>query len=145
MKSIILCLLVSSLSVISSFAAEPPAKSAIEGTWLPIKAELGGQPMDEAVLKTISMNLENGKYHVSVAGNPDDGTFELQPSTNPKAMVIHGTEGPNKGRAIPAIYDLSGDTLRICYDLSPTNAHTPKEFKSSTGTRLYLVTYERKK
>ena len=141
----ILCFLAPGVVAISLLAADAPVKNSVEGDWVPVKAELGGQAMDEALLKTISMSLEKGKYHVSVAGNPDDGTYELQPATNPKTMVVHGTEGPNKGRAIPAIYDLTGDTLSICFDLSRTNAHTPKEFKSTAGTRLYLVTYQRKK
>ena len=43
-------------------------------------------------------------------------------------MTITGTEGPNHGRTFPAIYELKGDTLRICYDLS--GAKRPTEFKS---------------
>ena len=58
-------------------------------------------------------------------------------------MTITGTEGPNQGKTFPAIYELKGDTLRICYDLS--GAKRPTEFKSIAGTRLYLVTYNRKK
>jgi len=57
-------------------------------------------------------------------------------------MAITGTEGPNSGRTFPAIYELEGDTLRICYDLS--GVKRPTEFKSIAGTRLYLVTYVRK-
>jgi uncharacterized protein (TIGR03067 family) len=57
-------------------------------------------------------------------------------------MTITGTEGPNYGKTFPAIYELKGDTLRICYDLSGTKR--PTEFKSVAGTRLYLVTYHRK-
>jgi hypothetical protein len=41
----------------------------------------------------------------------------------------------------PAIYELDGDTLRICYDLSRTKR--PAEFKTLPATQLYLVTYER--
>jgi uncharacterized protein (TIGR03067 family) len=58
-------------------------------------------------------------------------------------MTITGTAGPNSGKTFPAIYELKGDTLRICYDLS--SAKRPTEFKSIAGTRLYLVTYNRKK
>ena len=42
-----------------------------------------------------------------------------------------------------AIYELNGDTLRICYDLS--GSKRPTEFKTAAGTKLYLVTYNRKK
>ena len=116
---------------------------AIEGTWIPTKADLGGQPMAEAILKTISLKLESGKYLVLVAGEPDKGTYTLDTTAQPKSMSVVGTEGVNHGRTFPAIYELDGDTLRICYDLS--GAKYPTEFKSLPGTKLYLVTYSRKK
>jgi uncharacterized protein (TIGR03067 family) len=110
---------------------------------VPVKADLGGQPMTDAVLKTISLKLDSGKYDVAVAGEPDKGTYTLDATSQPKGMTITGTEGPNQDRTFPAIYELNGDTLRICYDLS--GAKRPAEFKSVTGTKLYLVTYNRKK
>ena len=116
---------------------------AVQGSWVPATAELGGQPMTEAVLKTISLKLDNGKYEVLVGGNPDRGTYSIDSASKPKSMTITGTEGPNHGKTFPAIYELKGDTLRICYDLS--GAKRPTEFKSVAGTKLYLVTYNRKK
>jgi len=56
-------------------------------------------------------------------------------------MTITDTAGPNQGKTFPAIYELKGDTLRICYDLS--GAKRPTEFKTVAGTQLYLVTYTR--
>jgi len=127
-----------------AFAADPPDDAkAVQGSWTPTKAELGGQPMTEAVLKSISLKLDHGKYEVSVGGNSDKGTYTLDSASKPKSMTITGSEGPNSGKTFPAIYELKGDTLRICYDLS--GAKRPTEFKSIAGTKLYLVTYNRKK
>jgi uncharacterized protein (TIGR03067 family) len=127
-----------------TFAAEVPSDAkAVQGNWKPIKADLAGQPMTEAVLKSISLKLDKGKYEVFVGTQPDKGTYTLDSSSRPKGMTIAGTEGPNQGRTFPAIYELEGDTLRICYDLS--GAKRPTEFKSLAGTRLYLVTYSRQK
>ena len=129
---------------LTAFAADPPNDAkAVQGSWTPAKAELGGQPMADAVLKSISLKLTNGKYEVSVGGQPDKGTYTLDSTSKPKSMTITGTEGPNHGKTFPAIYELKGDTLRICYDLS--GSKQPAEFKSVAGTRLYLVTYKRKK
>ena len=126
-------------------AADPHDNKSLRGDWIPVKAELGGQAMSEEVLKTITMNLGDGTYHVDVAGKPDKGTYEVDSSSVPSGMAIKGTEGPNKGRLIPAIYEVKGQTLRICYDLAREGAKRPKNFKSEPGTQLYLVTYERKK
>jgi uncharacterized protein (TIGR03067 family) len=86
---------------------------------------------------------KRGQYVALVSGNPDKGTYTLDEAARPKGMTITGTEGPNKGKTFPAIYELQGDTLRLCYDLSGTKR--PTEFKSSAGTELFLVTYTRAK
>ncbi len=126
------------------FAADPPADAkAVQGNWKPVKAELAGQPMPDAVLKSISLKLDNGKYEVFVGDKPDRGTYTVDSTSNPKSMTITGTAGPNRGKTFPAIYELKGDTLRMCYDLS--GAKRPADFKSTAGTQLYLVTYNRKK
>lgn len=115
----------------------------LQGTWSPITAELGGKSMPETVLKSISLKLDRNRYEVFADGSPDRGTYSTDASTQPKAMTITGTEGPNKGQSFPCIYDVQGDTMRICYDLS--GAQRPTEFKSPPGTKVFLVTYARKK
>ena len=95
---------------------------------------MGGQPITEAVLKSISLKLDNGKHEVFVGGNPDQGTYTLDATSKPKSMTITSTEGPNQDKTSPAIYELRGDTLSICYDLSGAKRLT--EFKSIAGTRL---------
>ncbi len=123
-------------------ADRPDDAKSIQGAWIPNKAELGGKPVPDAVLKMIKLKLDNGKYEASVAGESDVGTYTLDVGSKPKGMTVNGTEGPNKGKSYPAIYELDGDMLRICYDLS--GAKRPTDFKSSAGTKLYVVTYKRK-
>ena len=116
---------------------------AVQGNWKPIKAELAGQPMAGEILQTISLKLDQGKYEVFVGEAPDRGTYTIDSTTSPKSMTVIGTEGPNRGRTFPAIYEIKAGTLRICYDLS--GAKRPAEFKSLPGTKLYLVTYQLQK
>jgi uncharacterized protein (TIGR03067 family) len=118
------------------------AKS-MDGTWLPSEAELGGEKFPDEVRKTIKLVIGDGKYTVTVGKNPDKGTVKLDPSKKPKEMDIIGTEGPNKGKTILAIYEKTEDTLRVCYDLS--GKARPTEFKTMKDTQLFLVTYKREK
>lgn len=135
------CLAVcASLNAVAARQGDDDAK-AIQGDWKPVKGELGGLQMTDAVLKTISLRLDDGKYEVFVNAASDKGTYELDPGAKPRSITVTGTAGPNKGRTFPAIYELDGDTLRICYDLS--GAKRPTEFKTVEGTKLYLVTYRR--
>ena len=115
----------------------------IDGTWFPAEAEIGGQKFPEEVRKIMKLEVKDGKYTVTVGKGIDRGTIKLNPAAKPQAMDITGTEGPNKGKTHPAIYERKGDTLRICYDLSG-KGH-PKEFKSTAGTQLFLVTYKLEK
>jgi len=116
---------------------------AIQGTWLPLTAELAGREFPPAVRNSIKLVLEGERYTVTVGDQIDEGTITLDPSKNPKAMTITGTRGPNEGKTFLAIYELSGDSLRICYDLS--GKAYPGEFKTKSGTQLYLVDYRRRK
>jgi uncharacterized protein (TIGR03067 family) len=115
----------------------------IDGTWLPATAELAGKKFPDEIRKTMKLVIKGNKYTVTVGKNPDKGTIKLDSTAKPKAMDITGTEGPNKGKTILAIYERKGDTLRICYDLSGKSR--PKEFKTREGTQLFLVTYKREK
>jgi uncharacterized protein (TIGR03067 family) len=115
----------------------------IQGTWLPETAELAGKMFPDEVRKTIKLVVKGNKYTVTVGEKVDKGTIKLNPAAKPKALDITGTDGPNKGRTILAIYERNGDTLRICYDLGGKNR--PTEFKTKEGTKLFLVTYKREK
>jgi uncharacterized protein (TIGR03067 family) len=140
----ILCLGLVIAAALNTFAADPGDDAkVIQGSWKPVKAELGGKPMPDEVLKIISLKLDNGRYDVLVGTQPDKGTYTLDAAAKPKGMSVTGTEGPNVGKTFPAIYELKGDTLRVCYDLS--GAKRPTEFETTAGTQLYLVTYSRKK
>jgi uncharacterized protein (TIGR03067 family) len=133
---------VTSLTV---FAADDAADvKALQGLWVPVKAEFGGQLLPEDVLKTIILKLTNHDYEVTITGEQSDyGTWTIDTSTTPKSMTIVGTKGPNTGKTFPCVYEVKADTFRICYDLS--GAKRPAEFKTATGTKLYLVSYNRKK
>jgi uncharacterized protein (TIGR03067 family) len=142
----LLCITFIASVCLTSFAATDDSTDvkALQGSWVPAKAELGGQPLPSDVLKTITLKLTNQDYEVTITGEQSDaGTWSIDPSSKPKGMTIVGTKGPNAGKTFPCIYELKGDTFRICYDLS--GAKRPTEFKTTAGTKLYLVTYNRKK
>jgi uncharacterized protein (TIGR03067 family) len=137
-------LFVFALVLSSSLAARgADTRDTIDGTWLPEKAELAGKPFPEAYRKTMKLVVKDGKYTVTLGKTTDIGTVKLKASSKPKEIDIVGTEGPNKGKTILAIYERDGDTLRICYDLSGKSR--PKEFKTKEETQLFLVTYKRQK
>ena len=126
----------------SSLFSAPGEKEAWR-TVLPSAAELAGKMFPDEVRKTIKLVIKDDKYTVTVGEKVDKGTVKLNPAAKPKALDITGTDGPNKGKTILAIYERNGNTLRVCYDLGGKNR--PTEFKTKEGTQLFLVTYKREK
>ncbi len=116
---------------------------ANDGTWLPTAAELAGKKFPDEVRKSIKLVIKDGKYTVTAGKAVDKGNVKMNASAKPKTLDITGTDGPNKGKTIKAIYERDGDTLRICYDASGKGR--PTEFKTKEGTQLFLVTYKREK
>ena len=99
--------------------------------------------MTDADLKNIILKVANDKFEVFVGKQADRNTYVLDSAAKPKGMTITSVEGPNQGKTFPAIYEIDGDTLRICYDLSGTKR--PAKFETTAGTLLCLATYHRKK
>lgn len=125
---------------LTTMAAEPDQKS-LQGVWQLQEAELAGKPFPEEVRKAIKLTVKDDKYEVTAGKELDQGSLKLNGAAKPKEMDIIGTDGPNKGKTILAIYEQEGDTLRVCYDLTGTKR--PTEFKSSEGTLIFLAKYMR--
>jgi uncharacterized protein (TIGR03067 family) len=115
----------------------------MEGDWSPVMAELGGAKLPPEPLKTIKLTLKDGKYTVVIGDKIDKGTYKIDAAKKPKELDITGTEGSNKGKKFLAIYELNGDTLKVCYDLS--GKERPTEFATKADTQLFLAEYKRDK
>ena len=114
----------------------------LNGIWVPKDAELGGVKLPEESLKNWKLTLKPEQYVFENGKEADQGEWKLDTSKTPQAMDITGTEGPNKGKTILAICELSKDGLKICYDLGGKSR--PTEFMTKPGTPLFLVNYQRK-
>ena len=116
---------------------------ALDGTWIPQSGELGGSKFPDEILKKIELVTKDGKYTVTADKQVDKGSIKIDAAKKPKHMDIVGGEGPNKGKTFPAIYEIDGDILKICYDLS--GKERPKEFKTASGTMTLLIVYKKAK
>ena len=80
------------------------------------------------------MTLKEGK---------DFGSLKLDETAKPKAMDATKTEGLEAGKVLKAIYELSGDTLRVCYAFDGETR--PTAFATEDGSAWVLITYKREK
>jgi uncharacterized protein (TIGR03067 family) len=132
-----------SLTLPMAFGDTGTDSKDLEGTWLPLTAEMAGKKYPDQILKTMKLVVKDNKYTVTVGEQMDEGTCTLDQSKSPKEMDIKGTKGPNEGKTFLTIYEHDKDTLRVCYDLSGTGR--PTEFATKPKTSLFLVTYKRAK
>jgi uncharacterized protein (TIGR03067 family) len=119
------------------------ARAEMNGTWVPTAAELDGEKLPKAAYETIKLVVKDEKYTVTFGDLVDEGTVTLDLESDPTGMEIKGTKGPNDGKTIPAIYEFKDDTLKVCYNLE--GKKRPKEFKTTAGSKFYMVTYKREK
>lgn len=114
----------------------------IEGVWQPLKAELSGEYAPDMVLERMSLILNAGRYSVHFGGELSDrGAYTINVVVPHSVITLTGEHGANRGKTIPAIFQLVGDRLRVCYGLE---GQLPAAFVAGATTRFYLVSYRRK-
>ena len=104
-------------------AKPKPDAEAIQGTWQMEKYEGESAPPTE--LGPLRMTFQNGKLTVSLGGREEmpHATYKLDPAAKVKTIdITHDSE------TIHGIYELTGDTLRLCISDEPMPAR-PTEFK----------------
>lgn len=115
----------------------------LQGTWLPVSAEMGGQKLTEEFLRKTSLSLRQEKYTVRVGDTNDHGVIKLVADTLPKAMDITSSDPAQEGKSFPAIFEVEGNSLLVCYDLE--GKKRPNAFKSPMGTQWLLIQYKKEK
>jgi uncharacterized protein (TIGR03067 family) len=115
-----------------------------QGTWTIESSETGGKAIPPGELKGLIVIFEGDKHTVKRGDEVIQvGTQKLDPSESPKAIDVTMTEGPNKGAVMLGIYEIDGDTLKVCFD--PRGKKRPTEFKSPPGSENFVNVHKRVK
>jgi uncharacterized protein (TIGR03067 family) len=127
-----------------TFGADSHDKApSLDGTWVPSSAEIAGKKLPAAAIASWKLVLKDADYTFTSNEPTDKGTVKFDRSAKPMTMDIKGVDGPNKGKTILAIFEVNGDVLKVCYDVS--GRKRPTEFQTKKGTALFLVHYKLKK
>jgi uncharacterized protein (TIGR03067 family) len=122
----------------------------LQGEWVVAGAEKGGKKLSEDERRKLSkffltkVVVTDDKWNCWISednaepkeGMPQDLT--LDPSKSPKRMMF----GPN-----PAIYQVEGDTLKVCCDgnFSKEESDIPTAFDTSKNENWYCYILKKKK
>jgi uncharacterized protein (TIGR03067 family) len=103
----------------------------IEGTWRFVAHEANGQKSPPEELAQLKITFSGDKFTVTQQGKVvQAGTHKLDPSKKPAQIDAMITEGQGKGGTMLGVYELDGNTIRVCFD--PTGKERPT---SVTGKR----------
>ena len=109
----------------------------MQGNWVPVEMVANGEAVGIEVLSNIKLAIKGKEYFVHIGDNDDSGSFELGATQTPKQMDVKN----KKSESTSAIYELTGDTLRVCYAVN--NSARPTDFKSTTGSDRIMAVYKR--
>ena len=117
--------------------------AVLAGRWVPVAAEVSGQPLEISDLRVASLSFTDDNYAIvdRSGATVDAGTWELGSLTALRAIDLLGSHGPYAGRRVLAIIALDGDRLCIAYDLEC--AKRPSGWKHEREQLLLCITYMR--
>lgn len=121
----------------------PRTPAELDGTWIPVAADVSGQALLIEELRVGRFVLDRGEYEIFDRAERvvDRGDFRVDDAQEPPAMDIVGVDGPGAGRTLLAIYQLEGDRLVVCYDLEIGTR--PLTMQAQPDQLLLRLTYER--
>jgi uncharacterized protein (TIGR03067 family) len=108
----------------------------LQGTWKMDRATLNGQPM----MNDVRWVFDGDHMTIVLKGNYQGGVkseFQLGTGDSPNTILIKYFDNPlaaqgYTGGSYTGIYKLSGDKLRVCYDMR--GQQYPKNFDAGKGT-----------
>jgi uncharacterized protein (TIGR03067 family) len=119
-------------------AADPLA--AFQGTWEVVSVEKEGSPLPQDDIAGITVVITGSAYRLINKDNISKGTFTVDPSKDPKQMDVGHKE--NDSDTMPAIYEITSDTFRVCYN--PDGGTRPTSFSTKPDSPFMSVVYKRK-
>jgi uncharacterized protein (TIGR03067 family) len=117
------------------------AQHRLEGTWVPVAADVAGKPLFVQELRVRYFVLESGAYSIIDRTNHvvDRGTYHVNEAA--ATLDIVGREGPGARKTLLAIFQLDVDSLTVCYDLD--GEERPANMQPKQDQLLLSITYAR--
>ena len=108
----------------------------LNGTWLPVKQEMGGRLLPGATLENQKLIISDSTY-TFIAESIDKGVVRYRDNK----MDIYGKEGVNAGKHFTAIYKYENGQLTVCYNLSGDSY--PEAFETKGKPTFFLSVFKK--
>jgi uncharacterized protein (TIGR03067 family) len=106
---------------------------SLTGTWMAVSGEENGKEISKDDAKAFELTIKDGKYTLKIMGKEQEqGTITVDPEKKPKTIDIDITSGDDKGKSQKGIYELDGDTLKVC--VARPEEERPKELAGKAAS-----------
>jgi uncharacterized protein (TIGR03067 family) len=112
-----------------------------QGSWKPVAVEVDGSPVPPHEYQDARLVIAGDRFllwnPLPDAGQRVEGSIRVDPSKTPKHLDLR-LDG---GQAFQEVYELEGDTLRVCYPVR--GGARPTSLRTAPGSGLSLAVYRR--
>lgn len=120
---------------------------AMQGTWKAVAIERNGvkAPNDET-LKKFRVVISSDTLTADDGTKQIPATFRVDVKPKVTTLEMRPSEGEARGKYLEGIFELDGDSLKICFDHEGRNGKRPTAFKTkpNSGQTLYILKREKK-
>jgi uncharacterized protein (TIGR03067 family) len=121
-------------------AADPLAP--LQGTWEIVSVEKDGSQVPQDDIAGMTVMISGSAYKLINKDNVSKGTFSLDASKDPKQMDVRHQSENGDSHSMPAIYEITADSFRVCYN--PEGETRPTSFSTKPDSGFLSVSYKRK-
>jgi uncharacterized protein (TIGR03067 family) len=125
-------------------AGEPPGSDLdrLQGTWVLVAMQREGEDVPAEEFKGWSAVYEGNRISLRDGERVRRrGIVTLDPSRKPKSINTWDQDGPYEDQTVPGIYELEGETLKLCF--SRPGSERPREFTTRTKPGFLYCVYKR--
>ena len=113
----------------------------LQGIWKIVALEVEGKEMAAAMFAGASIAIEADNFSTTSMGATFTGKVTCEAAENVSTIDITFTAGPHAGQKSLGIYQLAGDTWKLCLGLAGYDR--PQEFATAPGSGHALESLRR--
>jgi uncharacterized protein (TIGR03067 family) len=122
-------------------AAEADDTRAWQGTWKLVSCTYNGEPQ----MADMQWLVNGNQYTIRLNRRPAEGPhwFKLDPKQKRIDVFHHDTPKGTYGGRLKGMYEIQGDSLKVCFDLK--GQRYPTAFDAGRGSARVLYQFQRER
>jgi uncharacterized protein (TIGR03067 family) len=113
----------------------------LQGSWTITSLVVDGQPLPAAMLQGARIAINGDRFVSTGMGAEYAGVLVADAASRPRQLDMKFDTGPERGNTNPCIYELDGETLKLC--IATRGSVRPAKFDSPPGSGFALETLVR--